>query len=441
MTKHKKRGRRRIKNSTRSQGAAPIPSKRHVRVLALPVIVCVGIAAFFCLKPGPDEGPSVGTMAERTTREGAQSFVKTPVAGGKRPTQPSTDLPKTTAVGSLPNGPKQVTEEMLQQETMATLERLVKDFPNSADPLGLMGDVYVELGKTAEAIKCWERCAVLQPTRTDSYVRMAQTAVEKGQFDRAVAIAHRALKIDPLMPGIHSQLGRALRGLAKPGESLVALAKAIEISPASAENHHLQGQAYQHLQQYELAKQSYMRAKQINPNYTEAFYGLASVCARLGQKEEATLYRKTFKEMKARDWQTLPDERDYLLYQGQLLKSRHRTSKIHTNAGILYYEHGLQQAAEKHWLRAAELNPTNTACREELMTLYQQIGRNRKALGICEQLRQLAPENAQYHMCAGTLLTRMNRIEDALLAVERAIKLEPDNATFRRIYAQIQERR
>ena len=36
---------------------------------------------------------------------------------------------------------------------MAVLNRLVKDFPDSADPLGLMGDLYVELGKTAEAAR------------------------------------------------------------------------------------------------------------------------------------------------------------------------------------------------------------------------------------------------------------------------------------------------
>ncbi|MHC4355665.1 MAG: tetratricopeptide repeat protein [Planctomycetota bacterium] len=324
---------------------------------------------------------------------------------------------------------------------MAVLNRLVKDFPDSADPLGLMGDVYVELGKTDEAMKCWEKCAELQPHRAGSYERMAETAVDRGEFERAVTIAQKALKIDPVMPGIHSQLGRALRGLAKPRESLAALEKAVKISPKSAVNHHLLGQAYQQLQQYEQAKQSYMTALQINPNHTEACYGIVSASARLGQKDEAIKYRKKFKEMKAREWQTLPDGRDYVLHHRLLIKSRHRASKTHTNAGILYFEHDRRQTAEKHWLRAAELDPVNMGCREELMTLYQQSGRNEQALQICEQLIKLAPGNPQYHMCAGTLLTRMNRIEDALLAVKQAIELEPNNATFRRIYDQIQRRR
>ena len=75
------------------------------------------------------------------------------------------------------------------------------------------------------------------------------------------------------------------------------------------------------------------------------------------------------------------------------------------------------------------------------MALFQQDGRNKEALEVCERLLQLAPGNPQYHMCAGTLLTRMNRIDEALQAVKQAIEIEPDNATFRQIYDQIQKRR
>ena len=370
-----------------------------------------------------------------------QQVVKMPVAGGKNSSQPAAERSKTPAAGLVPAGQGEYTEENLEQETIAVLNRLVKDFPDSADPLGLMGDVYVELGKTAEAMKCWEKCAELEPQRASSYERMAYTAVERGEFERAVAIAHKALKIDPVMHGVHSQLGRALRGLAKPGESLAAFKEAVRISPESAENHHMLGQAYQHLKQYEQAKQSYITALQINPNYTEACYGIVSASVQLGQKDEATRYRKKFKDMKARDWQTLPDKRDYVLHHRFLITFRRRASKTYTNAGIVYYERGRRQMAEKHWLRATELDPANTGCREELMTLYQQNGRNKEALRMCEQLIRLAPNNPQYHMCAGTLLTRMNRIEDALLAVKQAIELEPNNATFRQIYDQIQKRR
>ncbi|MHC4207869.1 MAG: tetratricopeptide repeat protein [Planctomycetota bacterium] len=402
----------------------------------LGVAFCAAILGLFIMRSFWHASNGSGKAAQQ-----AQQVVKTPIAGGKNSSQHPAELSRTPAAGLISAVEGQYTQENLEQETIAVLNRLVGDFPERADPLGLLGDIYVELGKTAEAMKCWEKCAELEPERAGSYERMAYTAVEKGEFERAVAIAHKALKIDPEMPGIHSQLGRALRGLGKPTESLAALEKAVMISPKKAENHYLLGQAYQQLQQYEQSKQSYMIALQINPDYTDACYGIATASARLGHKEEAASYRKKFEEMKARDWRTVSDKRDYLLNQRFLVMSRRRAAKTHTNAGILYYDRGQWQAAEKHWLRAVELDPGNIVCRENLADFYQKNGRNKEALQMCEQLIRIAPKNPQYHMCAGTLLTRMNRIEDALLAVKQAINLEPNNESFRRIYDQIQMRR
>lgn len=436
MKKKKGIKQRRRHKSRSHQKTIRSPRKRKSLLLVIGGACCATILGFFIARSFWRAGDGSGEGIQQT-----QQLIKTPFAGDNNTSPSAAEQSKKPSVEIIPAGQKQYTEENLEQETLAVLNRLVKDFPDSADPLGLMGDVYVELGKTAEAMKCWEKCAELEPQRASSYERMAYTAVERGEFERAVAIAHKALKINPVMPGIHSQLGRALRGLAKPKESLAALEKAVKISPESAENHYLLGQAYQQSEQYEPAKLSYMKALQINPHYTEACYGIVVASARLGQKEEAARYRKKFEEMKARDWQTLPDKRDYVLHHKFLITSRRRTSKTYTNAGIVYYERGRRQIAEKYWLRAAELDPANTGCREELANLYQQNGGNEEALRMCEQLIRLAPENPQYHMCAGTLLTRMNRIDEALLAVKRAIELEPNNATFRQIYDQIQKRR
>lgn len=436
MKKQKGKKRRRRNTPPSRKGIVRNSGKRKSLLLVLGGACCVTILGLFITKSFWQARDGSGEGKQQT-----QQLVKIPGAGGKSSSQSSAKPSGTPVVELESSEQKQYSEENLEQETMAVLNRLVKDFPDSADPLGLMGDLYVELGKTAEAMKCWEKCAELEPQRTHSYERLVYTAVERGEFERAVEIANKALKIDPLMAGIHSQLGRALRGLAKPRESLAALEKAVRISPTSAENHFLLGQAYQQLQQYEQAKQSYMTVLQINPKYTEAYYGIASASGRLGQKDEAARYRKKFEEMKSRDWQTLPDKRDYVLHHRFQITSRRRASKIYTNAGIVYYERGRRQTAEKHWLRAAELDPANTGCREELATLYQQNGRNEEALRMCEQLIRVAPNNSQYHMCAATLLTRMNRIEDALKAVKRAIELEPNNATFRQIYGQIQKRR
>jgi Flp pilus assembly protein TadD len=119
---------------------------------------------------------------------------------------------------------------------------------------------------------------------------------------------------------------------------------------------------------------------------------------------------------------------------------RREAGRIHTNVGIVYVERGRPLTAEKHWLRAAWLDPGNTECREELATLYQRNGRNEEALEVCEQLRRLAPDNPVYHMAVGHLLARMHRYEAAISAVTQAVELAPDNASYRQILKQIREK-
>ena len=211
MKKQKRKKKRRRNKSHSHQGTIRNTGKRKSWLLIIGGVCCAAILGFFIVK---SFWYARDVSEEEAGRKETQKIAGSPVA-------------------------EQYTEENLEQETMAVLNRLVKDFPNSVDPLGLMGDYYAELGKTAEAMKCWQKCVELQPQRADSYVRMAYTAVERGEFEKAVTIAKKALTINPEMPGVNSQLGRALRGLAKPKEALAAFEKAVKISPNSAENHRL----------------------------------------------------------------------------------------------------------------------------------------------------------------------------------------------------------
>ncbi|MBL7189087.1 MAG: hypothetical protein ISS70_22400, partial [Phycisphaerae bacterium] len=134
MANRRRRGKRKTKNSNRSQPPASTASKRPTWALALTAVACVSIAGFFWLRSlsgqqeelRRDEPPS-GLTAEGANREGPQQAVRTPVAGRKSSSQPAAELSETPAVGLVSAGQRQYTEENLEQETMAVLSRLVKD--------------------------------------------------------------------------------------------------------------------------------------------------------------------------------------------------------------------------------------------------------------------------------------------------------------------------
>ena len=124
-----------------------------------------------------------------------------------------------------------------------------------------------------------------------------------------------------------------------------------------------------------------------------------------------------------------------------LASVRRLVALAHTSVGVTYHAKGFLYRAEQHWQRAAELDPKDGTCRLQLAALYRDGGKYGKALPICEQLLQIDPSNAVFHMNLGILLAQMNRIEAALAEVQRAIDLEPHDAKYRRIYQQIQQKK
>jgi tetratricopeptide (TPR) repeat protein len=244
------------------------------------------------------------------------------------------------------------------------------------------------------------------------------------------------------LPGSHNLLAQALLGLGRPQEAVAALEEQLRSSPQRSRNAWLErdyfvaGRAYQQLTLFAQAKESYQRAIEIQPNYTEAYYGLATVCARLGEANHAKQYMETFKTIKAQGRADHLDRRSRDSDEGWL---RRVLAQTHSDAGQIYRGRGRPREAEEHWWKAAILDPENLACRKELATLYAESGRNHEALELCKQLSRMDPRNALCHFNMGVLYARMNQIGLALVELRQAVELEPGNTEYERVYRQVRE--
>ena len=76
----------------------------------------------------------------------------------------------------------------LREEATKLAEDLAARFPNEAEAHMLLGDTHRRFGRSAEAMTCWQKASELDPHRASPYDRMAIVAMEKGQFDEALAL-------------------------------------------------------------------------------------------------------------------------------------------------------------------------------------------------------------------------------------------------------------
>jgi adenylate cyclase len=121
----------------------------------------------------------------------------------------------------------------------------------------------------------------------------------EGHYDEAITEAERAVTLDPNAPSGYVAMARALLLVGRPAESLEYINKAARLDPRS-DFLYWRGAAQFHLERYDEAAATMIRATEHNPGDLRSFLYLASTYGHLERKQDAKSAFETFKELRAR---------------------------------------------------------------------------------------------------------------------------------------------
>ena len=322
----------------------------------------------------------------------------------------------------------------LKQEEMDLAEGLMRDFSGNANALVLMGNVLERHGEAVKALEFFEKAIELDPHRPSVYESIGWFYLHKGQYEEAITHWHKALAINAELPGMYNNIARALMGLGRPAEAIEALEKDIRIAPRAATSHFLLGQLYLQREEYEKAREHYEKAIAIEPDHTNAYYGLFTLSSRLRDSVKARGYMATFRKLKAEDMKVLKDRNNAF---DDLVKMRKGASETYMRAGQMYGTRRDGQRAEKLLNRAVALDPNNTECLNRLAYLYVTTNRLTEALRTYRRIGDIDPKDSFCHLNIGLLSARMKLYTDAEQAFQKVIELAPQVSNGYRELAQL----
>lgn len=322
----------------------------------------------------------------------------------------------------------------LKKEELELAEDLMKVFPDSINPVMLMGNIWERHGDATKALEYFDKVLKQDPERPDVYKSIGWFFMNKEQYDQAIKYWQMALQIEPNIPGVHHDIALALMGQNKQNEAIKELEKNIQISPRSASSYFLLGQLHLRQKEYEKARKNYEKAIEIKPNYPNAYYGLFTLSARLKQKEKAAEYMAVFKRLKAEDMKDLKNQNEAA---DDLIDMQKGAAETYLLAGQMYQRSGNIQKAEELYNKAATLNPENIQCLQKLASLYIKRNRISDAISIYERIRELNPKDPICHLNIGTLSIRLKQLGNAEKAFRKAIEVAPDSAGGYRELAQL----
>jgi len=328
--------------------------------------------------------------------------------------------------------------DSLEKESIKIAQTLIDDFPDTSDPLGLMGMVYNRHDQTTKALECWERALKCNPNRPDLYDAMAMVALRKGEYERAEELCRKGLERSTQLAQLHYHLAQALNGLNRADESVSELQIAIKLSPDDGDSHCLLGATYSLLDEYEKARSSYEAAVRLQPGSLAAQYGVAVTYTKLGMADQSKRAMEQYQKLQAENTQVQRSRRDVVF---DAVKYRRVLAMTCSNAGTVYIKSGRPEKAEPLLRRGADIDPKDVDCRIQLVQLLCLANRLREAAPVIRELIEIEPNNPIFYLRLAEVYSRIELLDEARKAAKKATELAPESDECRRFLAELESKK
>lgn len=157
------------------------------------------------------------------------------------------------------------------------------------------------LGKSAEAIACYDSALEINPRFAEAWMNKGVALGGLGKYQEAIACYDSAIEINPRYAMAWSNKGVALGRLGKYQEAIACHDRALEINPRNAEAWLNKGAALGGLGKHQEAIVCYDEAFVINPMDAEAWYNRGAALRSLGKQQEAIACFDTALRINPRD--------------------------------------------------------------------------------------------------------------------------------------------
>jgi tetratricopeptide (TPR) repeat protein len=182
-------------------------------------------------------------------------------------------------------------------DSLDFLAVLSRDFPRDPEVLYAAIHAYSDL-----SLRASQDLAHEAPFSFQVHELNAEALELQGKWDEAAAEYHKILDINPMLPGIHARLGRALLSKPQPSPAEVEQARKnfqeeLEIDPRNAVAEFVLGQLAADAKDSATAIQHFTRATKLDTGFMEAYLGLGTALNSAKRFPEAIPPLETYEKM------------------------------------------------------------------------------------------------------------------------------------------------
>lgn len=301
------------------------------------------------------------------------------------------------------------------EESVAALDRVVNLLPNDLAALTHRGDLLLELGLQEDAAADYRRLLERDPNYSAAHLGLGRIDFDQRNYEAAVERFETALVGQPPGSVVHHHLGRALRRLGRREEAAAQLElndhvnvtfpdrlfASLQQLNLSREAHIKRGTAAMRQGRPRAALAAFLDALEAMPDDPLTIFNVGMALIELDEKEQA----------------------EARLRQSIAINDNYRDPQY--NLALILAERGDLEGAERHFRRAAEIDPEDVEARVRHANMLTRLERTDEAIRILESV--LAADSALplARLALGAALQRAGEDDAARAALRQVLEAAP----------------
>jgi serine/threonine-protein kinase len=298
------------------------------------------------------------------------------------------------------------------------------------------------------ALAAFQESVALDPSFALGYAGLGNAGWRKYTHTRdpawakkAVNWAERARKLDPDQPEVRLALATVYNGVGQTDDALREASSALELQPASYEAHRLLGEIRSSRGETDQAIAEFAAAIRIRPDYAAGYRSLGVEQMHGGRYSDAAAAFEKMAELQPES----PFPHQLLgnahLYAGDLdaavddysaAVARGGSFATYSSLGFVHYLKGRFDEAVRSYQQAIDRRPNSATTHWNLGDAYRRLGKDKEAraayadaLKLFDADLQVNPTDANAIATRATCLARLGRTREALRDAARAARLAP----------------
>jgi len=290
-------------------------------------------------------------------------------------------------------------------------------------------------GRPEQAAELYSRVLEQDPQNADALHLSGMLAFEAGDFQKALGMLGRAVRLRPDVAAFHNNLGNVLLAMGRAADASLCYVQALATKPDYVEAHLNLGNALSVVGLNGEAEAHYRRALWLRPGLPEAHNNLANSLVVRGRFEEAEAEFREALRLKpgyAEAWLNLSgalkgqeklEEAEQCCRQALLLVPG--MAEAYSNLAAVFSAAGRHQEAEQAAQEALARNPSLAEPWVALAAARQAQGAYGEAERCARQALALRPGYAEAENNLGNALLEQGRLEEAEAHYREAIRRKP----------------